>query len=212
MVSTFKKLSPEKQQAILNAAASVFAEGGYHFGRISKICEKAMISNGALYKYFQNKEGLFLTVVDNCIFLLESELFSKMLPSGESVFKSIEKHLKANVQFSKKYSDYLRIYLDLASPSMEMFATDTSEKIEITAKKYTIKLIEEGKNRGEITKNITNEAAAYLVDSFMTFFAYSLVCEYHAKRFDSFFSVSGKHLTIEKRSQIILEILKQLLT
>ncbi|AGL02297.1 TetR/AcrR family transcriptional regulator [Desulfoscipio gibsoniae] len=211
MLQAFEKLSPDRQQAILNAAANVFAEEGYHFARISKICEKAGISNGALYKYFKDKEDLFLAVVDNCVYLLENELFSTMTVSRKSIFDSIGSFLTANVQFNKEYCDYLRIYCDLGSPSMGRFAANASKKIETMASRYTIKLIEESKSRGEINKNISNEAAAYLIDSFTTFFAYSLVCEYHSNRFDSFYSASGRRFSVDERMQIILDSLRQAL-
>ncbi|WP_431308905.1 TetR/AcrR family transcriptional regulator [Halalkalibacter flavus] len=34
---------------------------------ISRICEGAQISNGSLYKYFKNKEDLFLVVLERCL-------------------------------------------------------------------------------------------------------------------------------------------------
>jgi AcrR family transcriptional regulator len=62
MTKTFTKLSPEKQEAILDAAAYVFARKGYHQANVIDICKKASISNGALYKYFRNKKDLYTKV------------------------------------------------------------------------------------------------------------------------------------------------------
>ena len=63
MQDTFKKLPEKKQAQILDAAAYVFARKGYDAANVSAICRKARISNGALYKYFKNKEDLFATTL-----------------------------------------------------------------------------------------------------------------------------------------------------
>jgi AcrR family transcriptional regulator len=44
--------------AILNAAAEVFAQHGYHGASIAQILEKAQVTRGALYFHFASKEQL----------------------------------------------------------------------------------------------------------------------------------------------------------
>lgn len=172
----------------------------------------AGISNGALYKYFSNKEDLFFAVLDHGVMLIANELYAKYTVNSKSIFNAIANFLAALVQFNKEYNNYLTIYCDLGSSSMKRFAASASEKFESIASMYTIKLIEESKNRGELTKNISNEAAAYMIDSYITFFVYSLVSEYHAQRFDSFFAGIGRTLSVEEKIPIIIGSLKQTLT
>lgn len=204
-------MSIERKESILNAAAGVFAEEGYHFARISKVCQKAGISNGALYKYFRNKEDLFFSVLDYGVNLIVNELYSKYTVNAKSIFDAVGKFLAALVQFTKEHTDYITIYCDLGSSSMKRFAASASEKFESIASMYTIKLIEESKNRGEINKNIDSDVAAYLIDSYITFFVYSLVSEYHCKRFDSFYTGSERSFSVEERIHIIIKSLKQTL-
>jgi AcrR family transcriptional regulator len=49
---------------ILRAARDVFGARGYHGATIEDIAEKAGLSNGAIYYNFQNKEELFLALLD----------------------------------------------------------------------------------------------------------------------------------------------------
>jgi TetR/AcrR family transcriptional regulator len=56
----FLKLSQEKQQQILDAAIQEFASEGYALASTNHIVERAGISKGVLFKYFSNKEQLFL--------------------------------------------------------------------------------------------------------------------------------------------------------
>ncbi len=205
-------MPPERREHILNAAASVYAEEGYHFARISKVCQMAGISNGALYKYFRNKEDLFFSVLDHGVNLIVNELYIKYIVNAKSFIEALGGFLTALVQFTNEHRDYITIYCDLGSSSMKRFAINASEKFESAASMYTIKLIEESKSRGEIGTHISSDIAAYLVDSYITFFVYSLVSDYHSKRFDSFFSRSETAaLAVEKRIQIIIESLNQIL-
>lgn len=204
-------MSPEKKESILNAAASVFAEEGYHFARISKVCQMAGISNGALYKYFINKEDLFFSVIDHGVNLIVNELYSKYTVNTKSIFEAIRNFLAALVKFTQEHSDYITIYCDLGSSSMKRFAANASEKFETVASMYTLKLIEESKNRGEINENIGSDVAAYLIDSYITFFVYSLVSEYHCKRFDSFYAGRDRNLSVDERIETIISSLKQTL-
>jgi AcrR family transcriptional regulator len=49
---------------LLDAAASVFAQRGYHGATIEAIVDRSGLSNGALYYNFRNKEELFLALFD----------------------------------------------------------------------------------------------------------------------------------------------------
>ena len=59
----FKKLSPEKREQILEAAAKEFAAHGYKEASLNNILAKAGISKGAAYYYFDNKTDLYVTTV-----------------------------------------------------------------------------------------------------------------------------------------------------
>jgi TetR/AcrR family fatty acid metabolism transcriptional regulator len=53
---------PEKRRAILHAAVRVFAEKGYHGGRIADVARAAQVAYGLVYHYFRNKEELLESV------------------------------------------------------------------------------------------------------------------------------------------------------
>ena len=59
----FAKLDPAKKEAILTAALEAFASHGFDGASYNQIIEKAGISKGAMYYYFDDKEDLFATVV-----------------------------------------------------------------------------------------------------------------------------------------------------
>jgi len=60
------KLDPAaRKQAILDAALSVFAEGGFEAARLDDVAARAGVAKGTLYLYFKDKETLFEEVVRN---------------------------------------------------------------------------------------------------------------------------------------------------
>ncbi|TYQ17947.1 UNVERIFIED_CONTAM: TetR family transcriptional regulator [Acetivibrio alkalicellulosi] len=211
ILSTFENLSKDRQESIFDAAASVFAEEGYHYARISKICEKAGISNGALYKYFKNKEDLFYGVLDYGVKLVVNELYAKHTTKSLSIFDSIKNFLTELVEFTENYRDYISIYSDLGSSSMKRFAYLGSEKFEKEASVYTTKMVRASMERREINSKISVDMAAYMIDSYITFFVYSQVSEYHVKRFDSFYSVEEKTLSNDERITLIVKSLRIIL-
>jgi len=54
-----------RKEQILISAGKVFAKKGYHATSISDICHKADIARGTVYLYFQNKRGIFDTLIKN---------------------------------------------------------------------------------------------------------------------------------------------------
>ena len=53
-----KIIRQEKKDLILRTALIVFAQEGYHASSVNKIADKANISKGLLYTYFESKEDL----------------------------------------------------------------------------------------------------------------------------------------------------------
>ena len=75
----FERLEPARREAIFDAAAAEFGEHGFQRASYNRIIERAGLSKGAMYYYFDDKQDLFVTVVDDAV----SELFDSLEPLGE---------------------------------------------------------------------------------------------------------------------------------
>ncbi|WP_420385875.1 TetR/AcrR family transcriptional regulator [Roseivirga sp.] len=53
----------EKQENILNAALELFARDGFRSTSTSKIAKKAGVSEGLIFRHYQNKEGLLEAIM-----------------------------------------------------------------------------------------------------------------------------------------------------
>ena len=53
----------ERQRLILEAAAELFAEKGFHRATTREIAEASQVSEGTLYNYFENKDDFLLSIL-----------------------------------------------------------------------------------------------------------------------------------------------------
>jgi AcrR family transcriptional regulator len=92
---------------LLDAAKQIFEENGFLEARISDIAERAGLSHGAFYHYFESKEQVFREVAtaldDRLSEPMESVIFAPGSTSPrERVFLAIHRHLE-------RYRDEARI-------------------------------------------------------------------------------------------------------
>jgi len=81
------------QQAILMAARDEFAEHGLGGARVDRIAERAGVDKRLLYYYFENKDSLFLAVLEDTyrsIRTAEQQLHLTDLPPAEAVRRLTE--------------------------------------------------------------------------------------------------------------------------
>lgn len=211
MRDTFKKLPEKKQTQILDAAAHVFARKGYDAANVSAICKKARISNGALYKYFKNKEDLFAVTLSRIGVLFQS-IAGRHGTIGNSVYELLHDILQDVIDLTLKNQDYIALYLELGSPSMKHFSQMLSHPLEEPTRDFWVYLVEEGKKRGEIDKKLSSRMAAYSIDNHVMTFMFSLVSPHYLRRFECYLSTELKDLSKEEKARLTIRSLKRLLT
>src|SRR5512146_1584286 len=64
---TFRRLDPERQEAIFNAIMEEATEKGPASLNIKEIARRAGVSVGSLYQYFPNRDGLLDFAVELCV-------------------------------------------------------------------------------------------------------------------------------------------------
>ena len=211
MRDTFKKLPAKKQITILDSAAHVFATRGYYRANVSDICDRAGISNGALYKYFKNKEDVFVATLNRTIDLI-AEAQARYLPVTKPVLELIYDLLTEVETFAEAHPNYIVIYLDLGSPSLKSFSEPVSERMERPSRDFWVRIIEGGKQRREVNQELNSESAAYELDNHIMLFMFSCVSPHYARRFNSYFAKGGQSLRREDMKRLIIESIRRLLT
>ena len=99
----------DKRKQIINAAIEIFSQKGYHRAKIQDITRSVGISTGTFYIYFNNKQDLFIEVIDDVLrTIIHDEV--KSLRNEDDFFKRLEIRGKA---FYKNYLKYDEILYQL---------------------------------------------------------------------------------------------------
>lgn len=88
------KVVPEYKEkarrSIIEAAAHVFTEKGYHKTKMDDIAERLGVSKGAIYQYFKSKEHLFFDVIKFFFQSRKDEVMSIILSDNPMRIASAE--------------------------------------------------------------------------------------------------------------------------
>jgi len=120
-----EQLIAARRSQILEAAARVFAEKGFHRATIRDVAEAAGIADGTIYNYFENKDALLLRLLDRLNESSEREghfaqasgmeigdwarqyikqRYAAIGPEGRRLFQVVLAEALANPDFREAYS------------------------------------------------------------------------------------------------------------
>lgn len=107
----WEKLRAEKRQLIRQTALELFANEGFHYTSIEMIAQKANISKGLLYNYFESKEDLLKDI----IYTASNELWDKFDPNHDGILTDEEfiYFIKATLDVIESNPLFWRLYTAL---------------------------------------------------------------------------------------------------
>ncbi|MGT2800347.1 TetR/AcrR family transcriptional regulator [Streptococcus marmotae] len=93
---------------ILDSGKENFLKDGYERANLRKICKNAGVTTGAFYRHFEDKEHLFLTLVEP----LANAILGFYSKNEAEFFQSLEKEeLEGLINLKKKASVEIALYL-----------------------------------------------------------------------------------------------------
>ena len=91
----------ETRIEIIDAAMELFANKGYHETTMSDVVEASNTSKGTVYYYFDNKQELFETMINDVISRLYNS-FERIAEKDCSVKEKLKKMMEVHANFYKK--------------------------------------------------------------------------------------------------------------
>lgn len=181
--ATFDNIPQEKRDRILRVATNEFATNGFENTSIKHIAKKAGISVGSIYKYFENKEDMFITVVHLGLSRIET-LLSELFTIDEDVIIKVERIIREIIDFSRKEPDLVKLYCVLTSSKQSPLLFSLAQDMEaVSAKIYTQSIIEAQKI-GDVRPDIDPAFFAFLLDNLFMTLQFSSACDYYKERFE----------------------------
>lgn len=105
ITKSFENLDASKQKRIIDAALKEFKEKGFELASTNKIVKEAGIGKGMLFYYFNNKQDLYLYLIEYCLKIVEEEYFSAIDANEPDLFERMKQIVVAKMEFLSKYPE-----------------------------------------------------------------------------------------------------------
>jgi len=102
---------PERRRSeILEAATTLFSKHGFAAADVEEIAEKAGVGKGTVYRYFPNKEGLFLAAVDHGMRNLKTAVDAGVATAKQPL-EQIAEGVRAYLTFFDEHPDVVELLI-----------------------------------------------------------------------------------------------------
>lgn len=153
-----EKMRYGKSEAILRAAAKVFARSGYFNAKVSEVAKTAGVADGTVYLYFKNKDDLLTSIFN---WAMEEFIASARKEMAEAADPREKLRRFALLHFTlfereRDIAIVFQIELRHSTKFMEQFSTTyLAEYLEILRE-----IIEEGQLTGVFRKQLNSKVVA----------------------------------------------------
>ncbi|MBR5733620.1 MAG: TetR/AcrR family transcriptional regulator [Lachnospiraceae bacterium] len=177
----YKKLDDTSLTRLLEAGIDEFAEHGLDKTVMSSIANRAGMSVGVIYKYFEDKDAFFLACVDYSLELLQQTMESVIL--NENDLRKCLRDLVADlIRAAGEHRNYYRMYHEITSGSCGKYAAELAAKIEgMSAKVYT-ELLSKAEAQGRVAIKGDPRLFAFFFDNLLMMLQFSFSCDYYYER------------------------------
>ena len=177
----YKRLSDEKLTALIEAGIEEFADKGYDKANLTVIAKNAGISVGVIYKYYEDKEALFLACVRFCLGALNDAL-KEVAFKSDNLEESIKSVIHTLIVHAKEHQNINRMYHEITAGGAKQFSKVLSEEVEgISALVYT-DLIRKAQEEKSCRSDADPAIFAFFFDNLFMMLQFSYSCDYYRER------------------------------
>lgn len=110
-VKQFENIRAKKMELIINTAMELFAKDGYYSTSISKIAKEAGISKGLMYNYFDSKEHLITSIINQGL----EELLQYFDPNNDGTLSKDDLiyYIEQTINLFKEKAHFWKLYFSV---------------------------------------------------------------------------------------------------
>ena len=165
---TFLNLSEEKRNTLIATAIEEFANNDYNTASISKIVEKAGIAKGSVYQYFEDKQDLFMYLMDvSNKAMLEFITQSTPPNPGADFFEMLRWQMSATVQAAVKYPVHSKLLRRAYSTPLP-FRDEVFERSKKLGDEHFQAMIAQAQAGGQLDAKRDPEIVSFVVRGLMS--------------------------------------------
>jgi len=203
-----RPLTDEQINTMMDVATQAFADHGFVGANVNKIARNAGVSIGVLYKYFETKEGLFITCVKRCLEFLD-EVFERTFSiakthqtkngsvndgsntgnvvhqefiSKDELMALISNLIREEQIAAKNHPEYFRLYHQI-TVSKGPYPEGIAKMIEEDAANLYCSFMALAKKTAGTRQDMEPAMFAFFFDNLMMMLHFAYTCDYYDKRF-----------------------------
>src|SRR5512141_629604 len=130
---TFRRLEAARQQAVISAILDEAVEKGPPDINIKQVAERAGVSVGSLYTYFDNRDGLLAFTVALCVRFM-NDMFQSFRPflTAMPFEQALQAYLSGGVEWSKTQEGLIKFFARAAYHSDSALSEQVVRPIALT--------------------------------------------------------------------------------
>ena len=201
---TFRRLDPERQQAILTAILDEAVEKGPTALNIKKVAERAGVSVGSLYTYFPSREGLLAFAVELCVRFVTAA-FDEFRPylAAMPLQDALTAYLSGGVEWSRAYAGLLKLFARAAYHGDPELAERLVRPVADKLRDMVHDILSQAAERGEIRADVDLEATTRIVHALMIAVGDSQLLPY----LNTYFQVSDEDVSPKRAIEALMTLI-----
>lgn len=201
---TFRRLDPERQQAILAAILDEAVEKGPTALNIKQVAERADVSVGSLYTYFPKREGLLAFAVELCVRFV-TDAFEEFRPylAALSLREALTVYLSGGVEWSKAHAGLLKLFVRAAYHGDPELADPLVRPVAAKLRDMVHDILSQAAARGEIRADVDLEATTRIVHALTIAVGDSQLLPY----LNTYFQVCDEDISPERALEALLALI-----
>jgi AcrR family transcriptional regulator len=150
-----RKIDDEKKAALIEAAMEEIAANGIDGASYNRIIERSGLSKGVVYYYFENKESLYLTVLDEVERQFLSSVGKLKLPeTREEFWTACCLYYEKAIRYGTENLGIVKVVRNLIEPGTGMKGRAELRENFRRVERWTANLLKRGQELGAIRKDI----------------------------------------------------------
>ncbi len=201
---TFRRLDPERQWAILEAAFSEAAEKSPAHMNIKNVAARAGVSIGSLYQYFKDRDQLLGFAIEICVRTMK-DLFrqTKAYFDGMPLREALTAYLSFGVEWSRTQGGFVKFFGRAAYSGDASLTESLVTPIADMMRELMEGIFAAAAERGEIRADVDGAAAARAVNALVIAVGDSSLMPH----LNGYFQVTGASMPYTRIADAVVDLI-----
>ena len=202
---TFRRLDPERQEAVFNAIMEEAMEKGPASLNIKEIARRAGVSVGSLYQYFPDRDGLLDFAVELCT-RSTIAMFQEYTPmmAAMPLKDAMQAYLMGGLEWGQTAMGLVRFFGRAAYQGDPDLAERVVRPVANVMRETMQEILTQAQARGEIRQDVDIAAMTRVMNALMIVIGDSQLLPY----LNTYFQVTDKKIPLERVADALLELIQ----